>query len=60
MDMVCAKCDAALVPKKTVFEYMSMSFTYDILCCPVCGMAFIPEELAEGKMAEVERLIEDK
>jgi hypothetical protein len=28
--------------------------------CPRCGLVFIPEELALGKMAEVEKLLEDK
>jgi len=60
MEMICVKCDKALVPKKTVFEYMKLSFSYDVMCCPSCGAAFIPEELADGKMAEVELLIEDK
>jgi len=58
--MICVKCNKPLILKKTVFEYMKLSFSYDVLCCPVCGMAFIPEELANGKMAEVERMIEDK
>ena len=28
--------------------------------CPHCGRAMIPGELAEGKMAEVETMLEDK
>jgi len=60
MEMICVKCDRALVPKKTVFDYMNRSFSYEAMCCPVCGMIFIPEDLANGKMAEVERMIEDK
>ena len=30
------------------------------LVCPKCGKVFISRELAEGKMAEVEILLEDK
>ena len=60
MSLICVACNASLAPKKTVFEYMDMSFTHELLCCPICGMVFIPEHLAEGKIAEVERTIEDK
>ena len=28
--------------------------------CPVCGQAFIPEELARGKIFQVEQALEDK
>ena len=56
----CATCDKALVPKKTVFEYMKRNFAHEVLCCPECGKVFIPKELAEGRMAEVEKLLEEK
>ena len=56
----CATCDAALVPKNTIFSYMGMTFSYETLRCPVCGMVFITKDLADGKMAEVEQLMEDK
>jgi len=57
---VCAKCAATLVPKNTVFSYMGMTFSHAVLRCPVCGMVFISKGLADGKMAEVEQLMEDK
>ena len=56
----CGKCDIALVFKKTVFSYLGRSFTHDVRCCPKCGSVFIPSDLAEGKMAEVEEQLEDK
>jgi rubredoxin len=56
----CAVCNLALAPKKTVFKYLERSFTHEVLCCPSCGRVFIPPELAEGRMAEVERMLEDK
>ena len=57
---ICARCEAELVPKSTMFAYMGMNFSHDALRCPVCGMVFIARELADGKMAEVEQLMEDK
>jgi len=57
---VCAKCNAALVPKKKIFSYMGMTFAHEIPRCPVCGMVFISKELADGKMSQVEQAMEDK
>ena len=28
--------------------------------CPICGFVYVPEELALGKVASVERALEDK
>ena len=59
-NLVCRKCSEKLTPKKVVFEYIGSNFTYDLPCCPKCGDVFISAELAEGKIAEVEQLLEDK
>jgi uncharacterized protein with PIN domain len=56
----CAKCNQELVKKKTVFAYLRQTVAHEVLACPVCGKVYIPKELAEGKMAEVEEQIEDK
>jgi len=41
-------------------SYLGNSFTLDLPRCPSCGLILIPEELATGRMAEVERVLEDK
>jgi len=56
----CAKCGVPLVMKNTIFSYMGMTFSHEAPGCPECGMVMIPKELADGKMAEVEQLMEDK
>jgi DNA-directed RNA polymerase subunit RPC12/RpoP len=56
----CAKCDRELVVKKTLFSYLGHTFSHEVLRCPKCGNVFIPKELAEGRMAEVETQMEDK
>ena len=56
----CAKCGAVLVLKSKIFSYMGMTFSHEVPRCPICGMVFISKELADGKMAEVEQLMEDK
>jgi len=56
----CAKCKAVLVPKKKIFSYMGTTVSHEVLRCPVCGIVFISKQLADGKMAEIELLLEDK
>ena len=56
----CRKCRAALVVKKVSFEYLKQNFFTEIPACPVCGQVYVPEELAKGKMADVERNLEEK
>lgn len=56
----CAKCGAELVPTSVIFRYMGRSFKHEVPACPDCGRVLITRELAQGKMAEVEALMEDK
>ena len=58
--MICYRCKVPLVPEKTFFHYLGHSFFTDIPKCPVCGLVYIPEKLARGRMAEVEQELEDK
>ena len=43
-------CDALLMLDKVRIDYMNGSFTVMLPCCPKCGMALVPEEIALGKM----------
>ena len=56
----CAACDCALEVGQVTASYMENSFTTDMPRCPRCGLVLVPEALALGKMAEVERILEDK
>jgi len=56
----CCKCGMELVSKKTVLSYLGHTVAHEVPTCPKCGKVFIPEELAEGRMAEVEQQLEDK
>lgn len=56
----CAKCGVPLEMKKVTFRYMGRTFGHEVPACPRCGRVFIAEELAKGKMAQVEALMEDK
>ena len=56
----CADCDRPLELGQVAVTYMENSFTTEMPHCAQCGAVLVPEELALGKMAEVERILEDK
>ncbi len=56
----CAKCRRDLVAANVTVAYLGNSFPVELLQCPGCGMAYVPEDLASGKMQQVEQALEDK
>jgi hypothetical protein len=58
--LICLQCDLPLEMGKVNVAYLGSMFPVDLLRCPKCGQTFIPEDLALGKMAEVEKILEDK
>jgi NAD-dependent SIR2 family protein deacetylase len=60
MQWRCAKCDRELVVGSINVAYMGNRFTVDLPHCPGCGRVLIAEHVAMGKMAQVEKLLEDK
>lgn len=59
-NLICYLCQVELKPAKTFFEYLGHSFHTDVLRCPKCGQVLITEDLAKGRMADVEMELEDK
>jgi hypothetical protein len=57
---LCLKCNLPLAMAKVGISYLGNTFPVDLPKCPGCGLVYIPEDLALGKMAEVEKLLEDK
>ena len=58
--LICGKCKLALVPGKVTVSYLGNSFPIDLAKCPGCGLVYVPEPLATGKMLQVEQALEDK
>lgn len=56
----CWKCNQELVKQQVLFTYLGHTFSHDLPTCPKCRRVFIPKELAEGAIAEVEEQLEDK
>ena len=59
-EVKCAKCNVSLEVDSVSLSYLGNGFPVDLPCCPECGMVFIPEELAMGKILHVEKALEDK
>jgi len=57
---VCCRCGVPLEINRVQLTYLGNSFWLDLPTCPSCGLYLIPEDLATGRMAEVEQLLEDK
>jgi NAD-dependent SIR2 family protein deacetylase len=58
--MICQKCNVPLEPGPVTVQYMENAFPVELPRCPKCGLVFVPETLAIGKMLEVEKALEDK
>jgi hypothetical protein len=58
--LICCKCNEELVRSKVIASYMDSEFPIELWKCPVCGIVYVPESLAMGKMLQVEQALEDK
>ncbi|WP_419659054.1 hypothetical protein Dvar_79310 [Desulfosarcina variabilis str. Montpellier] len=56
----CERCQCDLVVGPVAATYMNNRFTTDLPYCPNCKTVLITEQVATGKMAEVEQILEDK
>ncbi len=56
----CRPCGVALVAGKVELSYLNSVFQVELPVCPQCGRIMIEEDLALGRMLEVEQLLEDK
>jgi len=57
---ICVRCQVPLEIGKVNVGYLDSAFPVDLPMCPNCSQVLISEELATGKMAEVEKQLEDK
>lgn len=58
--IICGKCQLPLAGARTRLTYQGVSFEAELPRCPGCGQVFVPEDLALGKMHELEITLEDK
>ena len=57
---ICNQCEVPLEVQTVRLQYSRTIFALHLPVCPRCGMVLIDEELATGKMAEAEQILEDK
>lgn len=60
MNTRCARCQVDLEEREVKLSYLGSVFSASLPVCPSCGQVFVPEELAEGRIREVEQMLEDK
>jgi len=60
LNIICGKCGIKLTPGKVVLTYLNSTFPVDLYKCAQCGLVYIPEDLALGKMDMAEKALEDK
>lgn len=58
--LICKKCQLEMVMSKVTVSYLGATFQIELLKCPSCGLVYVPESLATGKMEQVEKSLEDK
>ena len=58
--LICDKCNVEMQLIEVQFKYLDRSFRYKVPRCPQCGQVSLPEELVNGRMSEVEAMIEEK
>lgn len=59
-NLICNTCGIRLTPGKVTLAYLGSRFPVELYKCAQCGLVYIPEELARGKMQQVEAALEDK
>ena len=58
--LICDRCEVEMQLHDTEFTYLGAKMRHKIYRCPSCGQAYIPEDLVDGKIREVEANLEEK
>lgn len=58
--LLCCQCSVPLARGQVTISYLGSEFPVELPRCPVCGQVYITEDLALGKMLQVEKALEDK
>jgi len=58
--LLCCQCNVPLNRGQVTISYLGSEFPVELPKCPACGQVYITEDLALGKMLQVEKALEDK
>lgn len=59
-EWVCGRCSVTLTPARVQVSYLGSAFTVVLPVCIKCGMALVDEDVAMNKIAQAEKVLEDK
>ena len=59
-NLICGLCNKPLKMVKTEFKYLECNFHADLPTCESCGQVYVPFDLAQNRIREVETELEDK
>ncbi len=59
-EYVCRRCGRPMEIQTAKLEYLDNRFDVELPTCPQCGAVYVDETLVDGRMAEVEALLESK
>lgn len=60
LEWECGRCGVPLELGPVKVAYLDTEQPVDLARCPRCHLVMVPEDLALGRMLEVEQLLEDK
>jgi uncharacterized Zn finger protein len=58
--LVCNKCQQEMAMAEVSATYLGANFEIELMKCPSCGLVYVPDSLATGKMEQLELSLEDK
>ncbi|WP_415930553.1 DVU_1557 family redox protein [Zhenpiania hominis] len=58
--LICGCCGQKLEVVKAIGHYLDYDFSVELMGCKHCNLVYIPEELANGRISQVESLLESK
>lgn len=58
--LICDRCKVEMEELEAQFSYLGKSFRHKVSRCPQCGQICLSEELVNGRMSQVEAMMEDK
>lgn len=58
-DMLCLRCQVAMVLGKVEVTYLKYTYPVEMMVCPLCGQVYVTEEI-QKKMMSVEDTLEEK
>ena len=59
-EIKCFKCGVYLEPRNVPLEYVCNSLHLELPVCPICGQVYMPMEMAQTKVQEYEKELEEK